>query len=325
MKSFEMGGYLPLELNTRPLPWDTLPQKYVFEVNTGRTAIWVAIKSLGIKKLFLPYFYCPDVISTIEQSGVETCFYHIDHEMLPREQIPDKADTAVLLVDYYGLLSGKLRILAEKYSKVILDSAHAFFAQPVLREGVMNVYSLRKFLGVSDGALLIGKGIVKPDLEQDISFHRATHLFKCYETGTNGAYEENKFCERDLTGFKTMSALTHRLLCNADYKAIASKRRRNAQLLEKKLSSIQGLNLLVEESSPYMYPLLLDHDIHKELVSRHIYIPYLWAPLLESKWVGTIENQYSRNVLALPVDQRYNEDDMELLSEIVLEVHERNG
>ena len=316
---FEMGGYLPLELSEGSLPWSHLDPSDRFEVNTGRTAIWCALKSLHVRKLFLPAYYCPNVVEMLRKTGVELCFYGIDRDFLPVD-VHDEPDSALLLVNYYGLLTEKLEPFLRRFDKVILDKAHALFAPPVLREGVMNVYSFRKFVGVSDGGCLIGKGIERPELELDQSHPRAMHLFKCYETGTNGAYAESKASENSLEAFRLLSPLTRRILQGVDYGRIENKRRENAKCLHERLADVQRLRFSLDGSAPYLYPLLLDRDIHRALVERHIYVPYLWSQLLDEAWNGTTEQEFARNIVALPVDQRYGEAEMCRLAEIIEEI-----
>ncbi len=184
----------------------------------------------------------------------------------------------------------------------------------------MNVYSCRKFLGVSDGALLVGMGIDDFALETDSSWSRSIHLLKCYETGTNGAYEEHKAAESSLEGFRLMSPLTRRILEGIDYTEICSRRRKNTEVIHRILAEIQLLPLELGDNALYLYPLLLKRDIHRELVSRSIYVPYLWAHLLGPKWNETQEQIFTRNLIPLPIDQRYTPEDMEWLASTVMEV-----
>ena len=317
MDQFEMGGYLPLELHHGKSFFSRIPEEQIFAVNTGRTALWCAIRSLGVKRVLVPSYYCPDIIAMLERMDVELDFYRIGEDMLPRD-VKDREDTAIILVNYFGIIGQKLLAYSRGFSRVIFDNAHAFYAPPVLEEGVMNVYSCRKFFGVSDGAYLIGKGIVKPELEEDISSIRAIHLLKSLEMGTNAAYAENKQNEAALCGkMLAMSPLTKAILQSVDYDAVAAKRQRNFKYLHQRLKPIQQLSISEEAPVPYMYPLLLDRDIHRELVKHRIYVPVLWSQLLEPAWKGTVEQRYSANIVPLPLDQRYDEEQLERMVKIL--------
>lgn len=322
MDCFELGGYLPLELPKGKSYFADIPEEQIFAVNTGRTALAVAVSSLGVKKVFAPAFYCPDVIHALESLGVEMAYYRIDSEFMP-VGVQNEPDAAVILVDYFGILGTKLLEFSADFEKVIFDNAHSFYTKPVLRSGVMNVYSCRKFFGVSDGAYLIGEGIQKPQLEQDVSYERAIHLFKSIELGTNAAYQENKHNENVLGDRQLgMSRLTQQILCGVDYGDVARRRRHNFRYLNDRLAGIQLLNIKQQDTVPYMYPLLLSQDIHKKLVEKHIYVPYLWSQLLDERWNGTIEQQYSKCIVPLPLDQRYADAQLEYMVQTIEKICE---
>lgn len=317
MTRFQMGGYLPLELREGMFYFQGIPGEYIAEVNTGRTAIQYAIHSLGVHKVFVPHYYCPDIISMLRGLDIELLFYHIGEDLLP-VGVHDEANAAVILVNYFGVISKKLLQFSEQFTNVIFDQAHSFFTPPVLKDGVMNVYSCRKFFGVCDGAYLIGKNLRRMELQQDVSFHRAIHLLKSIEVGTNGAYAESKYNEQELGKAPLrMSVLTQCILDGIDYASVEAKRRENFQFLHQQLNDIQELDGLEENSVAYMYPLLLNRDIHKELVQEHIYVPLLWSQLMEPEWNGSLEQKYSACIVPLPMDQRYNEKQLEKLVQII--------
>lgn len=315
MQQFEMGGYLPLELHRGKSFFSDVPADRILQVNTGRTALWCAIQSLKVKKVFVPYYYCPDIIDMLSRMDVELSFYRISEDFIP-VGIKAEPNAAVILVNYFGVMGQDFQALVDMYPNVIIDNAHAFFTPPVFREGVMNIYSCRKFFGVSDGAYLIGTGISKPVLQQDVSSGRSGHLLVSLELGTNAAYMDNKHNEQVLgEGKYGMSLLTQRILEGVDYDYVARKRRENYRYLHERLKHLQQLSIRCDNPVPYAYPLLLDRDLHKQLVQRRIYVPLLWAQLLEEKWNGTLEQRYSANILPLPLDQRYGKEELEKMAE----------
>ncbi|MBQ2479569.1 MAG: hypothetical protein II510_08905 [Erysipelotrichales bacterium] len=305
MKDQGFGGYLPLEIPQTGSLFEQYGAENVYEVNTGRTAIWCALKNLGVNKTVIPFYYCPDIKESLEKEGVEVREYRVGMDMMPINLTAGE-DEAVILVNYYGILTEKIRKLAEQYPKVIIDQAHGYYSEPFLREGVMNVYSCRKFLGVSDGGYLIGKNLIKPELEKDVSWQRTVHLVRSVEEGTEAAYAESKVSESELDSLRTMSEFTRRILAGADYPEIKKRRQENFRFLEEEFRGIQQLHIGEPESVPYMYPLLLGRDIHRELVKEKVYVPYLWAPLLTKEWEGSAEQILSKNIVPLPLDQRYN-------------------
>ena len=84
------------------------------------------------------------------------CFYNIDNRFDPLDIDAKEDDDAVLLANYYGIMSSeRMAELARKYKHAIIDCAQASFCKLV--EGAQMVYSCRKFVGVPDGAYVVGK------------------------------------------------------------------------------------------------------------------------------------------------------------------------
>lgn len=320
MGYLEMGGYLPLELNEGTSRFHDIPREEILEVNTGRTAIWCAIKNLTGKRIHVPLYYCPDVISMLHTLELEIKFYHLDNNLLPKDLVVQD-DDIVLLVDYYGIINGAISCCAEKFSKVIIDQSHGYFYAPVLRDGVMNVYSCRKFIGVPDGAYLIGKNLKEVRLEQDVSYERLRPLYKSIELGTNAGYRENKDNEHFFeNSHLKMSELTRKILDNADNERIINRRCENFSFVHERLGEVQKLSITETNIVPYMYPLLLEKDIHDILVQKKIYAPVLWGHLLGKEWEGTLEQQYAKHIIPLPIDQRYSLKEMAYMVDTIYSV-----
>jgi len=317
MDQIEMGGYLPLELNKGYSRFQNISPDNVLAVNTGRAAILYAVYNLKAKRIYIPYYYCTDVIRMLQNMDIEVLFYHIDKKFMPVD-VAAGSDDIVLLVNYFGIMNEAVCSYAKKFQNVILDQSHGYYYEPILRSGVMNIYSCRKFIGVSDGAYLIGMNLDKPDLKQDMSFGRALHLCKSIEMGTGAAYQDHKKSE-DILGqeYLQMSLLTKKILENADDTVIAQKRRANFLFLHEKLEKLQNLSICEEKIIPYVYPLLFHKDIHQALVQRKIYTPVLWSHLLDEKWNNTIEQHFARFLIPLPIDQRYSKKEMEYLAQVI--------
>ena len=56
-------------------------------------------------------------------------------------------------------------------------------------------------------------------------------------------------------------------------------------------------------------------EIRKQLIKQKIYIPVLWPNVLDECAVASWEYKLASDVLPLPVDQRYDLDDMEYIAE----------
>lgn len=322
--TMEYGGYLPLELCGGEEFYTSGSEYDVVSLNSGRVAIWYALQQFGsLRRVHLPKYYCPTVSYALSDLDFELKFYDIDEHLHPLLKPSYSQDEAVILVDYFGVMSDSIKSYATSIPNVVLDNCHAFFSPPLVRKGAYTVYSCRKFFGVADGAYLIGLDFPNPlELSREQSHQRMFHLLKSVETGTNSAYQHSVHNE-DYVGSHPhlMSVLTERLLQSIDYYKVQAVRSHNFRVLTKELAEIQLLNDLQQDSAAYCYPLLCNRDIKQALVDKKVYVPTLWKHLLEFSTNNSNEYKYSKYLNCLPIDQRYTEEDIVRLAAIVRQVY----
>lgn len=309
----EIGGYLCLETYNLPMRHEG-----AIALNSGRNCLAYLIEKRKINKIYLPKFLCASVGDTCRKLGIEVEYYSIDTNLLP--VIEDSYDGWLYIVNYYGQLSNE-KIVAhkEKYRKIIIDNIQAYFQDPV--KGVDTIYTCRKFLGVTDGAFLYSSCDLDDTLEQDESWSRLEHLIGSFEKGASSFYssytaEEEKFEEMPV---RRMSKLTENLLHGINYSAVEKIRRENFIYLHKRLSAINKMKVSIP-SGPYMYPLYIDNgaEIRKQLQQKKIFIPTLWPDVFNLCSEDELEYDMAKNILPLPVDQRYGIKDMEYIVKEVI-------
>lgn len=316
----EYGGYLPFETCEKDDWFSRYSGEDVLRTNSAKAAIYFAVKQSGAKKVLAPHYMCASVKNMLAQTGVETEYYFLDDALLPKLAGADP-DTAVLLADYFGVLGARVRAAAERFPLVILDHSHAFFEEPVLRNGAYHIYSCRKFFGVPDGGYLVGRGVYR-DLEPDLVSDRFSYLVTSFEQGTNAAYAEKQECDRSFLGnYKGMSRLSRGMLSSVDYELVRRRREENFEHLHGLLRPYNELSGLLPQTAPaYLYPFLVENGskLKRRLVEEHIYVPALWRELVCPQYEGTLEYRLSEDTVFLPVDQRYTKRDMEYLAERVI-------
>ena len=310
----EIGGYFELEqFNGQAYHEDLLA------VNNGRCALLYLLKARNIQKLYIPHFLCDSVSNLCERYGYPYECYHIDRSFRP---IFDKTlgdGEWLYIVNFYGQISNQeLLTLQERYHNVIFDNIHAFFQKPV--PDIDTVYSCRKFFGVPDGGYLSTNVILEEPLEQDVSKDRMQHILGRFEGCASDYYKDFKnndhsFAELPL---KTMSKLTQNLMCGIDYEAVRKQRNENYSLLAAKLGNCNSLALMAPDG-PYAYPFYCKNGmkVKKKLATDGIYVATLWPNVLGLE--GSLEKDYAENILPLPCDQRYGEQEMRYIAERVLE------
>ena len=196
-----------------------------------------------------------------------------------------------------------------------MDNTQSFFQYPV--KNVDTVYSCRKYFGVADGAYLNiqddNSNIKYNRLEIDLSFNRMTHILGRFETTASehfSSFRGNEELLADLP-IRKMSRLTQNILNGLNYNEIKRKRIMNYKVLESKLGKINQLKPL-NFAGLFMYPLLLEngYKLKDELIKEKIYVPTLWDNVLAITNKESISHEYAKNIIPLPIDQRYNENDM---------------
>ena len=115
---------------------------------------------------------------------------------------------------------------------------------------------------------------------------------------------------------KRMSRLTENLLHGIDYEQARKRRTENFTFLHEHLGQRNKLRLTIPEGA-FMYPLYVENgaEIRKALQKEKIYIPTLWPAVFDLCSENDPEYDMAKNILPLPVDQRYTAGDMEYLIE----------
>lgn len=296
----------------------------IARLNTGRAAIHHALRVTGCKTIWLPIYQCDTVREFLKKKNTSIKYYHIDKSFNPID-LNQKENEAVLLVNYYGIMSeNRMRELASKYKNVIIDNSQAFFCKPL--ENCLNVYSCRKFVGVPDGAYVIGKNahLFLGEYKQGYSSDTSTFLLQRIEYGCEGkAYESRKTNESriDLEDILRMSKLTQTILDGTDYEQIKVKRKANFEMaskLFKDLNKINPLKYYNDETIPMVYPLVVEDDnlINKLFEAKH-FQGHWWSYLLDETNESDFENWLSRYIIPITIDQRYGKEELEYINSIL--------
>ncbi len=322
----EYGGFLPLELN----PGREYLSKYepfVSRFNTVKAALVEILNQLDIKRIHIPYYYCPSTTEAIKETGIEVCFYHIDSNLEPVE-LPDNNGDIILLVNFFGVKGDYVKKKASEFKNVeiIIDTAHGFFFEPIIQEHIHNVYSAKKFFGVPDGAYLISKSLMHTSQTLTVSYQYSKYLLTSYEMGTNAVYKEKQEVDRLIANsYGCISKLSVGLLQNVDYNRVRIQRSSNYRYLYMSFWDTNELELPMD-CPAYQFPLLISNEgkhIKNALIENSVFVPTLWTgdDLLQKG--NSVEINMMNNAIFLPIDQRYNTDDMKYIVSLVKQIQEK--
>ena len=222
-----------------------------------------------------------------------------------------------------GIPDDLLAEVKRRWPRVIFDNTQAFFSAPRMDADSYNVYSCRKFVGVPDGAYLVHTGLTDGIYPADTSWQHAAFLFRCIDESVNSAYGDSLDNESRFDGeIRGMSPSTRRILASVEYDALRLCRRANYEALHAALAPHNALDCPAGADA-MIYPFLCRVDgLRGRLIKNKVYVSQWWKYLLELLPADSVEADYSRYLLPLPIDQRYTPDDMRALAALVLQLKE---
>ena len=306
----EIGGYI--QLDTYHLP---MLHERAVALNCGRNALAYLIRTRHIRKLWIPKFICNSVIRVCERENVPYALYSIGLDFLPAQELDLGENEWLYFINYYAQFDNeRISQYVRRYKRVIVDQVQSYFQTPVL--GVDTLYTCRKYFGVADGAFLYTDATLDEELPQDESFERMRFLLGRFERTASEFYSEyaannERFATEPV---KRMSRLTWNLLHGIDYDRVKEKRTENFSYLHGKFKPVNKLDLVIPDGA-FMYPLYIPDGgrIRKALQKEKIYIPTLWPDVFDICLPDAPEYDMAMNILPLPVDQRYGQNEMEFI------------
>lgn len=305
-----IGGYFGLEL----------PQKepYLFEdlihLNTARNCFEYLLMTYNFGKAYLPYFTCDVMLEPLYKLDITVEFYDVDDNLDPIFDFKKLEENSVFVItNYFGIKTNAIKKLTANIKNIIVDNAQALFAPSV--DCIGSIYSPRKFVGIADGGLLAGTQ--NPDilLEQDYSFERMSHLLKRVDLSAEDGYFDFSKNDKSLENqpIKSMSNLSKTILSSINLEEVAEKRKENFAILDSQLRLKNELKFNLENTDvPMVYPFRTKNakKIKENLISEKIYCATYWPNVFE--WCDDSKNSFhlANEIIALPIDQRYTENDM---------------
>lgn len=317
-----IGGYFELEL---PKGSKDFPHALCPALNSGRHALEFILRQLGnaVKAIHLPYYTCDVVLEPLRRLNIFHQFYHID-ENLEISEMPELPEGHYLIVNnYFGIKDEYIRKLYHELGpKLIVDNAQAFFAEE--RLGMKAFYSPRKFVGIPDGGFAWTPLECKIQLEQDFSTDRSSHLLRRIDSGSAAGYKEFKQNSHTLSEepMKKMSELTYRILESIDFDEVAYRRKLNFDYLHQVLGPTNQLNIpdMRNVAAPMVYPHRTKNlQLRERLISNGVFVATYWPNVF--KWCDPESTEFhlAQEIIPLPIDQRYSNEDMEHIISIIKE------
>ena len=319
-----IGGYF--EKEPRTVEEHAIPQKNGILLNTARNAFEHILRMLpDVTGVYLPYYTCDVMLQPLKRlKDVAFAHYHLNHKLEIADEIELEKGQYIVVNNYYGIKDAYVQQMVERYGdRLIVDNAQAFYA-PVL-QGVKALYSPRKFFGVPDGGIACVPNDNKSWLlyDTDDSDDRLEHLRIRIEQGPEAGYKKFREAEDGLDNQETMlmSYYTREALQHIDYEKACEIRRRNFQMLHEALYNYNVLPIPDMDSfaCPMAYPFVdcRHRDWRYKMKEQRIFIPKFW-PNVVSYGYFDYEEMLAERIMPLPIDQRYGEEDMKRIIDVIL-------
>lgn len=318
MKS--IGGYFSLEL---PLHMQGERYPKAIKLNAGRFCLEYILRARQYKKIYLAYYTCDSVLQPINKLGLEYEFYPIDEQLHIASHIELNQDEALIYCNYYGLFDDYIKQLAEVHGQhLIVDNSQAFYSNPIPHIDTFN--TCRKFFGVADGAYLFTEKEMDITLSDDHSTDRMKYLVDRIDKSAEEAFLDFHHNEEliDQGSIRRMSKITQRIMETIDYDMVAEQRVNNYRILDGALKEMNTFPpKAIKNAVPMIYPYITKdaQGLRRWLIENKVYVAKYWPNVEEWSGKDSFETYLADHLLALPIDQRYEEEDMKYIINLIKE------
>lgn len=331
-----IGGVFALEEPVRQADGETLLERWskgaaaVHLFHNARSALSHILNSMQPSRLWLPAYLCPDTLQAVPD-GLTLLYYPVGSALDPNFEVLEsetRAGDAVLGIAYFGRPQPSVwRSMAQRRQDIfwIEDYAQALDTggSPL---SSLRIYSPRKLLGAPDGGILVDTDGKVPapllELPGDTKFIDPYRM--------RAADPAGQLNERWYAAFRSVEAAmavsrqaisveSRRILERTAVDPIANARRGNYRTLLETLSSHALFGDLPIDWVPLGFPMRFEDadGLCAWLAEHRVFAPRHWRDLPSPESDFPEEHALSRSLLTLPCDQRYGEDDMRFMAELV--------
>lgn len=303
----------------------------------GRQCIVVLIRQYGWRRIWMPDYFCYEVIETIkEQTGIEVVFY-ADNPLEEKgvEKLPFKEGDVLLRMNYFGLRD--VRRNSGIPVPVIEDHSHDPFGHWALySDADWCISSIRKSLPLPEGGMMwspkqftVNSLQFSEENEKIAAIRWETMEMKAdYLVGKNVSKDEfrKKYIETEewfdtaepsLIDERTQLFISKQF----DSNLWLGAKRKNWALLNSLVNKELCEVLTAEHESCTMFSLVIlleDKDkrdkVRKNLIENAVYPAILWnVPATASEG----SRSFSERMLSIHCDGRYNEEDIRQMAGIL--------
>ena len=305
----------------------------------GRHALIELINFKKWDRIWIPEYFCYEVVGAIAKTGIKILFYQdsplLDDEYAIRQIKFDENDV-VLRMNYFGIRAS--RDNSDISVDVIEDHSHDLISHWALNSNAdYCIASLRKTLPIPEGGILWSPKSNKlptkleSTIENELIVYKklsAMLLKREYLLNDKGdkqmfreIFIESEHCldNLDVSG---ISPVVKKILNQIDLEEINQNKKQNWEYLNNILGSSVNILQIENESigTPFSLIMLFESEQRRDsvkvnLIKNNVYPAILWC--IPSKQTQEIKDLGNRMV-SINCDARYSAKDIEQLSNIIL-------
>lgn len=322
-------------------------------LRTGREALMYASCNCKPGKegvILCPAYCCWSMTAPFELTGWTVVFYRLKEDLTIDEDYLDGLlrccrPDAILTMNFYGSASTRSAISKVKaYNEnltIIEDFSHCTFCLDKIFDDQVDFYvtSIRKSVGVCDGALVLSKsptnrqyigseapefGEIRLGAQKKKGEYALTKLQEDKNSFLSSLRQGEEMIDK-LDGVHPISALSLHMLETLNGKDIAFARRENMKhlwgLMNGKIKMVPELDRSFD-GAPFSLPILVKcrEEVQKKLAQRGVFAPVLWPISDKARAICPVSTRMADEMLSIPIDQRYNYDDIEDMASIILDI-----
>jgi hypothetical protein len=312
------------------------------------TAIIDRMQSAG-KKVLIPAYTCGTVVTPFKEHAWDCFFYPIGKSL--RIEVEEAKELALsqpfdlmIVHPYYGkgLNEEEIALIKEIRAtgcKIIVDITQCIFSKQRLDFVDFYIGSYRKWFAIPDGGFMecadiseyVNESLKENDkfvsLQKDSMYLRGLYFDTDNEEIKNISRRINKsaveLVESDVAPHK-MSNVSLHLLEREDKEENQRQRFENYKYLFNNLQDLDSCKLVcnsIEEvtSAPLYFVVYVNDrsQLQADLAAQHIYAPVIWPVTYDEALINDTVKDIYNTILAIPIDQRYNQDDMDYIVKII--------
>lgn len=306
----------------------------------GRQALIALYQQMGWKRLWVPSYFCYEVLESMIHQGVNLAFYD-DYPMSDENRVvlslPYQDGDALVRVNYFGLRSWRSNVRINV--PVVEDHTHDLLGGWAANSDAdWCIASLRKTLPLAEGGMLWSpKGYQLNEEPELTDFNKRLASVRWNAMRKKSMYLDGMITDKN--EFRQDMMMTEGQFDTMATSALDEETRRYLERLDV-MHWYQGKNAnwavlkdicsqrftVMEPEDPGCYPfsliLLLDSEsernsLRKSLIDNNIYPAILWSvPGCDNNEV----NDFSSRMLSIHCDSRYDEGAMKDLGRIIVAI-----